>query len=157
MRIHLNGADGPQEEVTAGNRGADVANGPVPEARTIVYIEDNLSNLKLVERLLDRLPNVRLIPAMQGNLGIELVRQHHPDLILLDLHLPDLHGREVLEQLKHDPTTATIPVIVLSADATPTQLERLLAAGAAGYLTKPIDVQSLLNTVRSSTPDQLRR
>ena len=87
----------------------------------------------------------------------DLIRQHHPDLILLDLHLPDLHGREVLEQLERDAATATIPVVVLSADATPAQLERLLAAGAAGDLTKPIDVESLLNIVRNSTPAQLTR
>ena len=127
------------------------------EAHTIVYIEDNLSNLKLVEQVLERLPDVRLIPAMQGKLGIDLVRQHQPDLILLDLHLPDLHGREVLDQLKRDPATAAIPVVVLSADATPAQFERLLAAGAAGYLTKPIDVQALLNTVQNTSPAQLTR
>jgi CheY-like chemotaxis protein len=96
------------------------ASGAPREAQTIVvYIEDNLSNLKLVEQVLDHLPHVRLIPAMQGKLGIDLIRQHNPDLILLDLHLPDLHGREVLEQLKRDAATAAIPVVVLSADATP--------------------------------------
>ena len=84
-------------------------------------------------------------------------RKPRPDLILLDLHLPDQHGREVLEQLKRDPATAAIPVVVLSADATPAQLEKLLAAGAAAYLTKPIDVESLLNTVQNSTPAQLTR
>jgi PAS domain S-box-containing protein len=114
---------------------------------TIVYIEDNLSNLRLVERLLARLPEVRLIPAMHGNLAIDLARQHHPDLILLDLHLPDVNGREVLDQLKRDPATATIPVVVLSADANPARLARLGAAGAAGYLSKPIDAASLLEVV----------
>jgi CheY-like chemotaxis protein len=157
MRIQLDGAEQPGEEATARHSAPVAAHGVPREARTIVYIEDNLSNLKLVERVLDRLPDVRLIPAMQGKLGIDLVRQHHPDLILLDLHLPDLHGREVLERLKRDPATAAIPVVVLSADATPAQFERLLAAGAAGYLTKPIDVESLLNIVRRSTPAQLTR
>src|SRR5439155_3248898 len=111
------------------------------------YIEDNLSNVKLVERLVERLPEVRLIPAMQGKLGIDLARRHHPDLVLLDLHLPDLHGREVLEQLKRDPETAAIPVVVVSADATPGQLERLMAGGASGYLAKPIDLDLLLKTI----------
>jgi PAS domain S-box-containing protein len=157
MRVQLNRAEKPGEEATPRDSAPVVANGSPREPRTIVYIEDNLSNLKLIERLLDRLPGMRLIPAMQGKLGIDLVREHQPDLILLDLHLPDLHGREVLEQLKSDPATAAIPVVVLSADATSAQLERLLAAGAAGYLTKPIDVESLLNIVQSSTQMQLTR
>jgi PAS domain S-box-containing protein len=114
---------------------------------TIVYIDDNLSNLRLVERLIARLPEVRLIPAMHGNLAIDLARQHHPDLILLDLHLPDVSGREVLDQLKRDPATAMIPVVVLSADANPSRLERLGAASAAGCVSKPIDAASLLEVV----------
>jgi PAS domain S-box-containing protein len=114
---------------------------------TIVYIEDNLSNLRLVERLVGRFPGVRLIPAMQGSLAIDLARQHHPDLILLDLHLPDMNGREVLDRLKRDPATATIPVIVLSADASPARVAWLGAAGAAGYVSKPIDAESLLEVV----------
>jgi PAS domain S-box-containing protein len=145
MRIELDGVRQPAGEATP-----DAADGPPRESRTIVYIEDNLSNVRLVERLLARLSGVRLIAAMQGKLGIDLVRQHDPDLILLDLHLPDLHGGEVLEQLKRNPATAAIPVVILSADATPAQVERLRAAGASGYLTKPIDVDSLLDTVRNS-------
>ncbi|HEV7882736.1 MAG TPA: ATP-binding protein [Solirubrobacteraceae bacterium] len=114
---------------------------------TIVYIEDNLSNLRLVERLVARFPGVRLIPAMQGSLAIDLARQHRPDLILLDLHLPDMNGREVLDRLKRDPATAAIPVIVLSADASPARVAWLGAAGAAGYVSKPINAESLLEVV----------
>ena len=127
-------------------------NAHVPHAarRTIVYVEDNLANLTLVGRLLARLPDVHLIPVMKGRLALDLVREHQPDLVLLDLHLPDLHGRHVLQQLKCDPVTASIPIVVLSADATPAQFERLLSEGAAGYLTKPIDVESLLDRVRTS-------
>jgi signal transduction histidine kinase/CheY-like chemotaxis protein len=157
IRIQLDGATEPREETTAPNDAPVATHGPRREARTIVYIEDNLSNLKLVERLLAHLPTVRLMPAMQGKLGIDLARQHQPDLILLDLHLPDQHGREVLDQLKRDPATAAIPVVILSADATPTQLERLLLAGAAGYLTKPIDARSLLDTIRNSAPAHATR
>jgi PAS domain S-box-containing protein len=157
MRVRLQGAEKPEAGETARDAASGPAHRPLREARTIVYMEDNLSSLKLVQRLLDRLPDVWLIPAMQGKLGIDLVRQHHPDLILLDLHLPDLHGREVLEQLKRDPATAMIPVVVLSADATPAQFERLRAAGAAGYLTKPIDVESLLDVVRAIIPVPLAR
>jgi PAS domain S-box-containing protein len=114
---------------------------------TIVYIEDNRSNVKLVEGLVGHLPEVRLIPAMQGRVGVDLIHQHHPDLVLLDLHLPDLHGREVLQQLKGDAGTAEIPVVIISADATSSQVERLKAAGAEDYLTKPIDAERLLKII----------
>ena len=112
--------------------------------RTILYIEDNLSNLQLIEHLLDQEPAVTVLPSMQGQLGIELAREHRPDLILLDLHLPDLPGSEVLQRLQADPTTRDIPVVVISADATEHQRARLLAAGARAYLTKPIDVARTL-------------
>ncbi|MDP9292300.1 MAG: response regulator [Verrucomicrobiota bacterium] len=108
--------------------------------RTILYIEDNLLNLKLIQRLLARREGIQLIPAMQGRLGLELAREHAPHLILLDLHLPDINGDQVLAKLREDPLTAKTPVIMISADATPGQIERLLAAGACAYLTKPIDV-----------------
>lgn len=150
LRIQLNSAKEAGAAATARDNAPVAADGPSREGRTIVYMEDHLSSLDLVEHLLARLPDVRLIAAMQGKLGMDLVRHHHPDLILLDHHLPDLHARDVLEQLKRDPATAAIPVVVLSADATPAQFERLRAAGAAGYLTKPIDVEALLDMVRKS-------
>jgi CheY-like chemotaxis protein len=118
--------------------------GELIDRRTIVYIEDNLTNVTLVEGVLAHLPDVRLIPAMQGQLGLELVREYRPDVVLMDLHLPDLDGREVLKRLKADSATADIPVVVLSADATASQVEQLRVAGAADYLTKPIDVERLL-------------
>ena len=114
---------------------------------TVLYIEDNLSNLKLIERLLVHSGDVVLVPAMQGRLGLALAREHQPDVILLDLHLPDMRGDQVLTHLRGDPATADIPVVVLSADATPGQAERLLASGAAAYLTKPLDVRQLLDVL----------
>jgi CheY-like chemotaxis protein len=81
---------------------------------------------------------------MQGSLGLELVAEHRPDLVLLDLHLPDIPGHEVLARLQDEPATADIPIVVLSADATPGQIDRILARGAAAYLTKPIDVRQFL-------------
>jgi CheY-like chemotaxis protein/anti-sigma regulatory factor (Ser/Thr protein kinase) len=144
MRVELDGTEGPEDEAWTETAAAAANESP---RGTIIYVEDNLSNLKLVERLIDRLPEVRLIPAMQGKLGVDLARQHHPDLILLDLHLPDLRGQEVLQQLKRDPDTAAIPVVMLSADAIPGQVDRLKAAGAAEYLTKPIDIDLLLKTI----------
>ncbi len=113
-------------------------------AAVVLYIEDNLSNLRLIERVLAHRPDVKLLPAMQGRLGLELARQHRPSLILLDLHLPDLPGHEVLRHLQGDPRTRDIPVIVISADATPGQVQRLKATGAYDYLTKPLDIQRLL-------------
>jgi PAS domain S-box-containing protein len=150
MRVQLDAAMEPQGATIAHTTASALANEPPRGGSTILYIEDNLANLTLVERLLARLPDVRLIPAMQGNLAVDLARQHHPDLILLDLHLPDVDGREVLDQLKRDPATTAIPVVVLSADANPARFARLRAAGAAGYLSKPIDAESLLNVVRNS-------
>jgi PAS domain S-box-containing protein len=116
---------------------------------TVLYIEDNLSNLQLVERVLGHRPGVRLISAMRPQLGLDLAGQHHPDLILLDLHLPDMPGEVVLRRLWSSPATADIPVAILSADARPALIERLLAEGVRGFLTKPLDVKELLGLVDS--------
>jgi signal transduction histidine kinase/CheY-like chemotaxis protein len=145
MRLELARTEPVHIEPEAAEPVVAAANGS--KRATIVYIEDNPSNLRLVERALERLPGVRLVAAIQGGIGLDLVREHHPDLVLLDLHLPDLSGAEVLDRLKGDPATASIPIVVVSADATPTQVERLQQAGAADYLTKPIDVRLLLETV----------
>jgi CheY-like chemotaxis protein/anti-sigma regulatory factor (Ser/Thr protein kinase) len=113
----------------------------------VLHIEDNPSNLRLVERILSDHDDLAVIGAMQGRLGISLARDHHPAAILLDLHLPDLRGEEVLRLLREDPATAGIPIIILSADATTGQFERLLAEGADAYLTKPLDVHDLLEVL----------
>jgi signal transduction histidine kinase/CheY-like chemotaxis protein len=126
---------------------------PTLGQRKILYIEDNVSNLRLVERVLARHSKVTFLPAMQGTIGLELAREHHPDMILLDLHLPDLGGHEVLVRLKAEPATQHTPVVVLSADASPGQIRRLHQAGAAAYLTKPINLEELLETVRSCLGD----
>ncbi len=116
-------------------------------ARTVLYIEDNLSNLELIQRVLARRPGLRLITAMQGRLGLDLAREHHPDLILLDVHLPDIPGDEILRRLKAESPIAGIPVIVISADATAVQIARLLSLGAWDYLTKPLDVKKFLTVL----------
>jgi CheY-like chemotaxis protein len=113
----------------------------------VLYIEDNLSNLRLLERILARRPGVTLLSAMQGMRGLELARDHQPHLIILDLHLPDLPGTEVLRRLLADPKTKAVPVIILSADATPGQISKLLEQGARAYLTKPLDVTQLLSLI----------
>ena len=123
---------------------APAAGTPAAAARVVLYIEDNFSNLRLIERLLARRPEIRLIPAMQGRLGVQLAREHRPDLILLDLQLPDISGHDVLRHLREAPETRDTRIIVISADATPGQIDRLVAAGAWRYLTKPLDVKKCL-------------
>ncbi len=115
--------------------------------RTILYIEDNLSNLRLVESILARRPGMSLLSAMQGRMGVDLARDHRPDLILLDPHLPDLSGEEVFRLLREDPRTRDIPVIVLSADAIPAGMGPWLEAGVRAYLTKPLDSHRFLAAV----------
>ena len=150
LRLELRRAEELTDDGAA--RGATTT-APLLDPRKIVYIEDNLTNLKLIERLLAQVPDVQLIPAMQATLGMNLVRQHLPDVVFLDLHLPDMHGGDVLDELKADPLTAAIPVVVLSADASPGQVMRLREAGAAAYLTKPLDVRLLLATLESISAD----
>jgi CheY-like chemotaxis protein/two-component sensor histidine kinase len=116
----------------------------------ILHIEDNPSNLRLVERALERRPGVRVIPAMLGRLGQELARQHRPDLILLDLQLPDVAGEVVFARLRADPATSQIPVAILSADASDAHRQRLLDAGARAYLSKPVDLRALFALVDES-------
>ena len=115
----------------------------------VLHIEDNLANLELVEQVLTRSGVVELLAAMTGSLGIELARRHSPHLILLDLHLPDMSGVHLLDILQVDPRTADIPVVVVTADATPSQIQRLRDIGVAAYLTKPIDIRELLRVVET--------
>jgi PAS domain S-box-containing protein len=116
---------------------------------TVLYIEDNMANLKLVKRILSRYRQIEFLSATRGEDGVRLARESCPDLILLDLHLPDFWGDEVLRVLREDPATRQIPVVMLSADATQHQIDRLLAAGAHSYMTKPIDCQRLIETVEA--------
>jgi signal transduction histidine kinase/CheY-like chemotaxis protein len=117
--------------------------------RRLLYIEDTVANIRLVEEILSSRPSVRLLPAGMGSLGVELAAEHRPDLVLLDLHLPDIGGDEVLARLRADERTKDIPVVILSADATDLTPGPLLEAGAQTYLTKPIGVRELLEVVDS--------
>jgi CheY-like chemotaxis protein len=116
---------------------------------TLLYIEDNIGNVRLIERLLEHRPNVRLLSSLEGGLGVELAQQHRPDLIMLDVHLPDLPGIDVLDRLSRDERTAAIPVIMLSADASKEQIKRFSDAGAKDYLTKPLDLEYFLTLLDS--------
>jgi len=124
-----------------------VDRGPI---HTILCIEDDPSNLRLIERILANRPGVRLLKAIRGRMGLDLAREHHPDLIVVDVHLPDIPGDHVIGSLRNDPATGRTPVIVTSADATPKQRKRLVAAGATEYLSKPLDVKRFLAVVDES-------
>jgi PAS domain S-box-containing protein len=123
----------------------------------VLYIEDNLSNLRLVQHVLGRRPGVELISAMRPQLGLDLAGQHHPDLVLLDLDLPDMPGQEVLRRLRADPATAEVPVVILSADARPQLVSRMLQEGARAFLTKPLDVKELLDLLDTTAAEQRAR
>ena len=120
----------------------------------VLYIEDDEVNFMLVERILEYRPALKLKHASTGQSGIEAARTDHPKLILLDLNLPDIHGADVLHVLRSSPITAQIPVVVLSANATPSYIERLLTAGAKNYLTKPFDIDPFLAVVDEFTLEQ---
>ncbi len=136
------------EKALAPEAGAEVsaprAPGTPADSRKLLYIEDNVSNLRLFTRIVARRPAVEFLSAANGTLGLEMARVQHPDMILLDLHLPDLDGTEVLRRLQADPATAQIPVIVLTADAVPGRREQSLVAGARAFLTKPLEIRTVL-------------
>lgn len=123
------------------------AGGAESSSRSVLYIEDDAVNFKLVESILRKRPELELLHATHGETGLTLAQTHTPRLILLDLNLPDIHGAEVLRRLRQDQQTSQIPVVVISADATPSQIERLLTAGARNYLTKPFELQNFLAVI----------
>jgi CheY-like chemotaxis protein len=120
------------------------AEGTAKSTCDLLYIEDDMANVTLVERILELRPRLSLKHASHGQLGLDMARSENPRMILLDLNLPDINGSEVLQVLQGDPETSKIPVVVLSANAIPTQIERLLAAGARNYLTKPFELDQFL-------------
>lgn len=115
--------------------------------RTLLYVEDNPANLQLVERLISRRNDLRLLSAIDGIRGVELARVSHPDVILMDINLPGMSGFEALKILRDDMKTAHIPVLALSANAMPRDIERGLKAGFFRYLTKPIKVSEFMETL----------
>ncbi|OGT09617.1 MAG: hybrid sensor histidine kinase/response regulator, partial [Gallionellales bacterium RIFCSPHIGHO2_02_FULL_57_16] len=114
---------------------------------TLLYVEDNPANLKLVEQIIARHPYVRLLTAVNGNSGIEIARASLPELILMDINLPGINGYEALKILRSDPATAHIPVIAISANAMPLDVERGLKAGFFRYITKPIKVNEFMEAL----------
>jgi CheY-like chemotaxis protein len=114
---------------------------------TLLYVEDNPANLMLVEDLLARRPDMRLLTAGDANRGIEIARASLPDVILMDINLPGISGVQALGILAEDPSTAHIPVVALSANAVPRDIEKGLEAGFFRYLTKPIKVNEFMHTL----------
>jgi PAS domain S-box-containing protein len=161
--IDLTAADASQINFADGNGISPPfihANDSIP-SRTVLYVEDNPANLKLVEMLVARRADLKLLTAGTGDLAIDLARAHRPDVILMDINLPGINGIKALALLREDSTTADIPVVALSANASPRDIERGLTAGFMKYLTKPIKVDELMATLdlilqgdlRPHTPD----
>jgi PAS domain S-box-containing protein len=147
--FELNSASAPQlpvdrAEPTAQPRAQVQQGAPL---RTLLYVEDNPANLMLIEQLVARRPDMRLLSARDGNLGIQLARANQPEVILMDINLPGISGIEALRILREDPATAHIPVIALSANAMPRDIEKGLEAGFFRYLTKPIKVNEFMHTL----------
>jgi CheY-like chemotaxis protein len=135
----------PQQEHPKGER----------PALTVLYVGDNPSNVQLVEQVLRRRPGVTLISAMRPQLGLDLADQHHPDLVLLDLDLPDMSGEDVLRRLRTGPKTAEVPVAILTgADAEPGLFTRLLENGVRTLLTQPLDAKALLTLLDTIATEQ---
>jgi PAS domain S-box-containing protein len=122
------------------------------EEAVVLYIEDNSSNIELVTQiLLAKRPKIKLVTTVYGKQTLELALEHKPNVILLDLNLPDIHGSEVFELLKQHEIARQIPVIIVSADAMPAQVNKLLEAGVKQYLTKPFDVPAFLQMIDQYT------
>jgi len=115
--------------------------------RTLLYVEDNRANMELVQQLIARRPDMRLFGAEDAMRGIAIAREHLPDVILLDINLPGISGLQALKILQEDPATQHIPVLALSANAMPRDIERGLAAGFFRYLTKPIRLDEFMEAL----------
>jgi len=147
--IELGLTTAPQFAVLEGEREAlarpQVADGT--PLRTLLYVEDNPANLELVEQLIARRPDLRLLSAADGALGIEFARAYLPEMILMDINLPGISGIEAMKILRADPATAHIPIVALSANAVPRDIEKGLEAGFFNYLTKPIKVNEFMEAL----------
>src|SRR5579863_10910 len=147
--IELNMTVAPQLAMPEAEAAAPVPAKAPPGAplRTLLYVEDNPANLELVEQLITRRPDLRLLSAADGSLGIEYARAYQPEVILMDINLPGISGIAAMKILRADPSTAHIPIIALSANAVPRDIERALEAGFFNYLTKPIKVDRFMETL----------
>jgi CheY-like chemotaxis protein len=117
------------------------------QQRTLLYVEDNPANLSLVEHIIAGRPDIRLLSAMNGNVGIELAGAHVPDVILMDINLPGISGVDVLKILRSDPLTKHIPIIALSANVMLHDIAKAMEAGFFRYLTKPIELNEFMSAI----------
>ena len=117
---------------------------PEYHRRLVHYVEDNETNVEVMRGILAQRPQVEMQVSVTGLDGLAAIRARRPDLILLDMHLPDISGMELLRHLRADPLTSTIPIVVVSADALAQQIEAAFEAGCTHYLTKPVSVSELL-------------
>jgi CheY-like chemotaxis protein len=153
--VHVQcGGGGDSGEVSAGHRTGSI----------VLYIDDNPSNVRLVDLLLEQRPAIRFVSAESGRIGLDLARERCPDVILLDLHLPDIDGIEVLSAIRRDPLIGRTPVIVLSAENNSALAAQVLAAGAQSYLTKPLNLEEFFAALdavllrgQPRRPDESRR
>ena len=151
MNMAVNGAMGAAHGAgVAAPAQAPATEPDAAEPHLLLYVEDNPANLRLVEEIVAFRRDLRLLAAPDGHLGLQLARAHRPQAILMDLNLPGMSGFEVLKQLRTDPETAAIPVIALTANAMPRDVERGLAAGFYRYLTKPIDIDKFTEAINST-------
>jgi CheY-like chemotaxis protein len=147
--IELAAVEGPAEfpEVEFAPAEGTLAPAMVP-GRTVLYVEDNPANLLLVKQIIARLPGIELLTATDGYSGIELARASRPDVVLMDINLPGINGLAAMQILRADPATARIPVVALSANALPHDVERGLAAGFFRYITKPLKVSEFIHSLQ---------
>lgn len=147
--IELSRTDAPLLDANESERAALVPR-PMPEGtalRTLLYVEDNPANLDLVEQLIARRPELRLLSAADGAIGIEFARAYQPEVILMDINLPGISGIDAMRMLRSEPETAHIPIIALSANAVPHDIRKCLDAGFFDYLTKPIKVDKFMDAL----------
>jgi CheY-like chemotaxis protein len=123
---------------------------PATPRRTLLYVDDNPANIMLVEQLIARCPDIQLVTALNGVLGIDLARATPPMVILMDINLPGISGIKAMKILREDPLTAHIPVVALSANAMPGDIAHGLEAGFFRYLTKPIVIKEFMDTLNAA-------
>ena len=146
--ISVNESDHPEKTVVVASAQTPIASGT--RQYTVLYVEDNPANLKLVEQIIMRHPNMSLLSAVNGNLGIELAINKLPDVILMDINLPGINGFEVLKILRDNARTAAIPVIAISANAMPHDIKKGQQAGFFRYVTKPIKINELIDALNAA-------
>jgi PAS domain S-box-containing protein len=142
--VELPTTEEPADSAIESDLAAAALQRPKRQCGTVLYIEDNYANVRLMERIVQQRPDLIFVSAFSGESGVVLAHRRPPDLIFLDLHLPDVTGEEVLRRLWQDPDTRDIPCVMLTADVTPGLARRLRAAGAREHLTKPLDVSRVI-------------